>query len=63
MLAPTSLTLRRQFELLEQCAVFGLNLRVFGGDDYGGGYFVVGVEVEELDAGGGAAGGADERNI
>jgi hypothetical protein len=24
------------------------------GDDYGCGYFVVGVEVEELDAGGGA---------
>jgi hypothetical protein len=40
-----------------------LDLGVFGGDDYGGGYLVVGVEVEELDAGGGAAGGADERNI
>ena len=25
-----------------------------GGDDYGGGYFVVGIEVEELDAGGAA---------
>ena len=32
---------------------------VFGGDGHGGGYFVVGVEVEELDSGGGAAGGAD----
>ena len=32
---------------------------VFGGDDDGGGDLVVGVEVEELDAGGGAAGGAD----
>ena len=31
---------------------------VFGGDDDGGGDLVVGVEVEELDAGGGAAGGA-----
>jgi hypothetical protein len=27
-----------------------------GGDYYGGGYLVVGVEVEELDAGGAAAG-------
>ena len=32
---------------------------VFGGDGDGGGDFVVGVEVEEFDAGGGAAGGAD----
>src|ERR1039458_9022146 len=44
---------------LQEGAVFGLGFGVFGGDDYGGGYFVVGVEVEELDAGGGAAGGAD----
>jgi len=36
-----------------------LGFGVFGGDDDGGGDFVVGVEVEELDAGGGAAGGAD----
>src|ERR1039458_6171606 len=45
--------------LLQQRAVFGLGFGVFGGDDDGGGYFVIGVEVEELDAGGGAAGGAD----
>src|ERR1035437_9775560 len=45
--------------LLQQRAVFGLDFGVLGGDDYGGGYFVVGVEVEELDAGGAAAGGAD----
>ena len=31
----------------------------FRGDDYGGGYFVLGFEVEELDALGAAAGGAD----
>ena len=31
----------------------------FWGDDYGGGYFVLGFEVEELDALGAAAGGAD----
>jgi hypothetical protein len=36
-----------------------LGLGVFGGDDNGGGYLVVGVEVEELDVGGAAAGGAD----
>ena len=36
-----------------------MDFGVFWGDDYGGGYFVVGVEVEELDAGGAAAGVAD----
>ena len=30
--------------LLQQRAVFGLDFGVFWGDDYGGGYFVVGVE-------------------
>ena len=44
---------------MQQGAVFGLGFGVFGGDDDGGGDLVVGVEVEELDAGGGAAGGAD----
>src|ERR1700689_1436484 len=39
--------------------VGGGGLGVFGGDDDGGGDLVVGFEVEELDAGGGAAGGAD----
>ena len=34
-------------------------LGVFWGDDHGGGYFVVVVEVEEADAHGGSAGGAD----
>src|ERR1039457_6680141 len=37
-------------QLLQQRTFFGLGFGVFGGDDYGGGYFVVGVEVEELDA-------------
>ena len=32
---------------------------VFGGDGHGGGYFVAVFEVEELDAGGAAAGAAD----
>jgi hypothetical protein len=31
-------------DLLKQRAVFGLDFGVFGGDDYGGGYLVVGVE-------------------
>ena len=30
--------------LLQQGTVFGLDFGVFWGDDYGGGYFVVGVE-------------------
>ena len=45
--------------LLEKSSVLRLDFGVFRGDDYGGGYFVVGVEVEELDAGGAAAGFAD----
>ena len=36
---------------------------VFGGDDGGGGYFVVGFEVEEMDARGAAAGGADALGV
>jgi hypothetical protein len=36
-----------------------LGFGFFWGDDYGGGYFVLGFEVEELDALGAAAGGAD----
>ena len=44
---------------LQQRSVFGLGFGVFGGDGDGGGDFVVGVKVEEFDAGGGAAGGAD----
>jgi hypothetical protein len=31
--------------LLQERAVFGLGFGVFGGDDYGGGYFVGVVEV------------------
>src|ERR1700679_2233204 len=45
--------------LLQEGAVLGLALGVLGGDDHGGGYFVVGVEVEELDAHGGSTGGAN----
>ena len=44
---------------MQQRPRFGGGFGVFGGDDHGGGYLVVGVEVEELDAHGGAAGGAD----
>jgi hypothetical protein len=33
-----------------------LGFGVFGGDDDGGGDLIVSIEVEELDAGGGAAG-------
>jgi hypothetical protein len=36
-----------------------LGFGFFGWDDYGGGYFVLVFEVEELDALGAAAGGAD----
>ena len=36
-----------------------MDFGVFWGDYYGGGYFVVGVQVQELDAGGAAAGVAD----
>ena len=40
-----------------------VGLWVFGGDGHGGSYFVVLVEVEELDAGGAAAGGADALGV
>ncbi len=45
--------------LLQKRSLFGLGFGFFWGDDYGGGYFVLGFEVEELDALGAAAGGAD----
>ena len=45
--------------LLEEGAVFGFDLGFLGGDDDGGGDFVLVFEVEQLDALGGAAGGAD----
>ena len=45
--------------LLQEGAVFGLGFGVFGGDDHGGGDLVVLIQVEELDAGGAAACGAD----
>jgi len=45
--------------LLQQRSVFVWCLGFVGGDYHGGGYLVVGVEVEELYAHGGAAGGAD----
>jgi hypothetical protein len=32
--------------LLEEGSFFGLDFGFFGGDDYGGGYFVLGFEVE-----------------
>ncbi len=48
-----------RFELLQERSLFGLGFGFFWGDDYGGGYFVLGFEVEELDALGAAAGGAD----
>jgi len=44
---------------LEQRPAFSWGFGVFGGDYCGGGYFVVGVEVEEFYAHGGSAGGAD----
>src|SRR5580692_3623276 len=51
---------RSQKRLLQEGSVLGLvGFGVFGGDGHGGGYFVVLVEVEELYAGGAAAGGAD----
>jgi len=45
--------------LLQQRSIFIGGFGFVGGDYHGGGYLVVGVEVEELDAHGGAAGGAD----
>ena len=46
-------------ELLEEGTFFGLDFGFFWGDDYCCGYFVLGFEVEEFDALGAAAGGAD----
>ena len=46
-------------KLLQKRSLFGLGLGFFWWDDYGGGYLVLGFEVEELDALGAAAGGAD----
>jgi hypothetical protein len=39
---------------LKQRSLFGLGFWLLLGDDYGGGYFVLGFEVEELDAVGAA---------
>src|SRR5439155_16795926 len=52
-----------QKKLLQKRSLFGLGLGFFGGDDDGGGYLVVAVEVEEFDAAGGAAGGADALGV
>ena len=49
--------------LLQEHAFWGFGFGVFWGDDHGGGYLVVGVEIEELDAGGGTAGGADALGV
>ena len=49
--------------LLHQGAVFAVGLWVFGWDDGGAGDLVVGLEVQEADAGGGAAGGADALGV
>jgi hypothetical protein len=46
-------------KLLQKRSLFGLGFGFFGGDDDGGGYFVLVFEVEQLDALGAAAGGAD----
>ena len=45
--------------LLQQCSAFAAGLGFIGWDNGGAGYLVVGVEVEEFDAGGVAAGTAD----
>src|ERR1700722_11937918 len=45
--------------LLKEGSFFGLGFGFFWGDYYGGGYFVLGVEVEEFDALGAAAGCSD----
>jgi hypothetical protein len=45
--------------LLQERSFFGLGFGFFGGDDYGCGYFVLIFEVEEFNAHGAAAGGAD----
>jgi hypothetical protein len=49
----------RQKKLLQKRSLFGLGFGFFGGNDDGGGDFVLGFEVEELDALGAATGGAD----
>jgi hypothetical protein len=51
-------TTRERHRLLQQGAVLGGVFGVFWGDYHGGGYFVVGVEVQEFYAHGGAAGGS-----
>ena len=48
---------------MQEGAVSAVDFGVFGGDDRRAGYLVVGVEVEELDAGGAAAGGADALGV
>jgi hypothetical protein len=45
----------RRIVLLKERTFFGLGFGFFWGDDYGGGYFVLVFEVEELDARGAAA--------
>ena len=44
---------------MQKRSLFGLGFGFFRGDDDGGGDFVLVFEVEELDALGAAAGGAD----
>ena len=44
---------------MDERACFSCWFGVFGGDGHGGGYLVVLVEVDELDALGAAAGGSD----
>jgi hypothetical protein len=46
-------------KLLQKRSLFGLYFGFFGWNDDGGGDFVLGFEVEQPDALGGAAGGAD----
>jgi hypothetical protein len=49
----------RRIVLLKERSFFGVGFGFFWRDDSGGGYFVLVFEVEELDAHGAAAGGAD----
>jgi len=53
----------RHGRLLQEGAVSAVDFGVFGGDYGGAGYLVVGVEVEEADAGGAAAGAADALGV
>src|SRR5579875_2155600 len=53
----------KKSHLLQQRAFFGLGFGFFRWDNYGGGHFVVGLEVEEFDALGAAAGGADALGV